>query len=587
MEPTVVKEIKKDWLVQEVITNVIPVPALIYFAAICYPFAKNNIIQFLVFANIAVTVCFLFGLFVRKRSSSRIIHVVNQEGKPNPEEMKTAKIHAMTFPFKIAGTLAIRWAVLGNIFAFIPFLVMGKIPYSDYFLLSLFLVFAAISGMPFSFLMSESAMASFLSQPAVNNAAVEKESFRQIRITEKVFLLITISLVALAGNFTVAIISAVKYDIALNSIKLGFILFIVQALFMAILSGYLFARNIRLMISQMLSFFEDMAKNEGDLKKHIVIGSNDELGELATLFNVFLGGLRGVIKHIKKNADIIETTAGRLSDLSVSMTRKAEQSSETIHSVAAASEEMDANLSVISKNIEDSTVNTQSISSATEEMTTTIIDIAQKSHKAHQVTENAVSNVKTAKLQVDELGSNAHEIGKMTEVITAIAGQTNLLALNATIEAARAGEAGRGFTIVANEIKELSKQTDEATKKITAMVSSIQSSSQGTINQINEIASVINEVNTFVSGISQDIDEQQKATADISSMIGDSSEKNNEIHQNTAEVSQVVHGIASNINQVNHDVQDLVKDSQTIKEYGKDMSDLSARLMTMVSKFHV
>lgn len=587
MERTVIKEINKDWLIQEVVTNVIPVPALAYFAAICYPFAQQNIIQFVVFVNLAVALCFLFGIFVRKSSSRHIVKVVSMDGPPTAGQIKEAKIQAMNFPFRIAGSLALRWAVFGNFFAFAPFLIMGKIPFTDYLLVSLFLVFAAISGMPFSFLQAESAMASFLSEPDVNAVNLGKENIRQIRITGKVFLLITLGLVALAGNFTAAIISAVKYNIDMVSIKLGFILFIVQALFMAILSGYLFARNIRGILNQILSFFKDMAKNEGDLKKSITIGSNDELGELATLFNLFLKNLRDVIKHIKKNADILKTTSGRLSNLSLSMTQKAEQSSETTFSVAASSEEMDANLRQISQTIEESAMNTQTIASATEEMTATIDDIAKKTRKAQVVTENAVSNVNTAKIKVDELGSSAHEIGKMTEVIAAISGQTNLLALNATIEAARAGEAGRGFTIVANEIKELSKQTDEATKKITAMVNAIQSSSEGTINQINEIASVIGEVNTFVAGITHDVDEQQKATGEIASMISDSSAKNNDILQNTTEVSHVVHGIANNINLVSHDVQDLVKDSQTIKDHGKDMSDLSSRLMTLVSKFQV
>jgi len=107
---------------------------------------------------------------------------------------------------------------------------------------------------------------------------------------------------------------------------------------------------------------------------------------------------------------------------------------------------------------------------------------------------------------------SAHAISKVTETITEISEQTNLLALNATIEAARAGEAGKGFAVVANEIKELAKQTNEATLDIKTKIEDVQVATDNTVADIEEISKVINNVNEIVVTITMAVGEQSKAT---------------------------------------------------------------------------
>lgn len=587
MNQTVIEKLKNDWLIQEVVINIIPVPSWAYFITVCSPFFKNNVIQFLILVQIAVTLCGVFGFFMRKQGAQKIVHMVKQDIMPAKEDISSAKIQAMHFPFRVALTVFIRWAVLANIFVFCPLLAMNKISGVDYALISMALVCAALSTLPSCFLLSENAVSSFLSDPDINKVIIKDNQKFQIRITEKIILLLTLCLLSIVGSFAVSTILAVRNNISLVDIKWGFILVIVQSFILTLLSGFLFARNIRLFMGEILAFFEAMANNEGDLNKRISIGSNDEFGDLATFFNKFLGGLRFVIKHIKTNSGNLDETAKQLSEVSFSMTEKARHSSESTHVVAAASEEMDINLSGISRTIEEATTNFHTSATATEEMASTIDDIAKGTRKTKEITENAVLYVQTVKSQVDELGRNVHGIGEMTEVISAISGQTHLLALNATIEAARAGEAGKGFTVVANEIKELSKQTADATKKITDMVNAIQSSSGKTIGQINEIASVIEEVNSFVTNITQDVDAQLKTTSGIAIMVSDNSAKNQEIQHNTSDLTVAVHDIVKHINQVNLDVDDLARESKNISNYGQDISNLSSQLMSLVSKFEV
>ncbi len=152
---------------------------------------------------------------------------------------------------------------------------------------------------------------------------------------------------------------------------------------------------------------------------------------------------------------------------------------------------------------------------STEEMSVTIADIAANAERARTVAGTAVANVNAASNRVDELGSAALEISKVTDVIVEIAEQTKLLALNATIEAARAGEAGKGFAVVANEVKELALQTNNAIAEIRNKVEAMQHSTDNTITEIGAINQTIKAVNEIVVSIAGAVEEQSVTTKDI------------------------------------------------------------------------
>ena len=145
--------------------------------------------------------------------------------------------------------------------------------------------------------------------------------------------------------------------------------------------------------------------------------------------------------------------------------------------------------------------------------------------------------------EMQKLGKAAQEIGQVTETITNISAQTNLLALNATIEAARAGTAGKGFAVVANEIKELARQTAEATEDIKARIAGIQNSTGTAITDIGQITAVIKEVGGIVSSIAAAIEEQATVTKDVAGNIAQASagvRDANYAYPQTAEVSKAI-----------------------------------------------
>ncbi len=125
----------------------------------------------------------------------------------------------------------------------------------------------------------------------------------------------------------------------------------------------------------------------------------------------------------------------------------------------------------------------------------------------------------------------------MTETIADISAQTNLLALNATIEAARAGEAGKGFAVVANEIKDLAKQTAQATGEIKERIDGIQHSTNVTVTGIKKISDIITEIDTIVSGIAVSLDEQSATMTELTSNIVQAGEGISEVSENVAQSS--------------------------------------------------
>jgi methyl-accepting chemotaxis protein len=366
---------------------------------------------------------------------------------------------------------------------------------------------------------------------------------------------------------------------------------LVMAVVVALLIGvgmwFLAGFTIVKPISEVVEGLKDIAEGEGDLTKTLNITSDDEVGELSKWFNTFMEKLRAIITEISGNADSMTSASVDLSKLSGNLSEGADLTSAKSNTVATAAEEMSSNINSVAAATEEASTNMNLVATAAEEMTSTINEIAQNSEHARTITGDAVQQANDASQKIDELGRAAQEISKVTETITEISEQTNLLALNATIEAARAGEAGKGFAVVANEIKELARQTAEATQDIKDRIEGIQRSTSMSVKQVEGISQVINDVNEIVSTIATAVEEQSVTTKEIAGNVAQASNGMSEVSENIAQSSAVSSEIARDIADVNQSSNDISNSSSQVDMSAQQLSQLAEQLREMVGTFKI
>ncbi len=267
--------------------------------------------------------------------------------------------------------------------------------------------------------------------------------------------------------------------------------------------------------------------------------------------------MKRVLNQVTQNAQSLQESSAKLS--------------ETSECLAMSAGEAETRATTVEKNSDVVNQNVQTVATGAEEMSASIQEISQNATQAAQVSASAVGVAQTTNSTISELGESSQEIGKVLKVITQIAEQTNLLALNATIEAARAGEAGKGFAVVANEVKELAKQTADATEDIGQKIQDIQGKTRSAVEAIEEVSGIINQINDISASIASAVEEQSATTNEMARNVANASTGVTEISTNIAGVSDAVGNTAES-----------AKDTQIAAE---QLARLSNELESLVNEF--
>lgn len=346
-------------------------------------------------------------------------------------------------------------------------------------------------------------------------------------------------------------------------------------------------KMVSIPINGVVTGLKDAAEGEGDLTKRLEVRSKDEVGSLAKWFNIFVQKLQSIITDVAGNSEKLQSSSSRLLTVSLEMAKSAAQMSDKSNIVATAAEEMNSNMISVAAAAEQSSANINMVSAAAEEMTSTINEIAQNTEKTRATSNQTVLRTKKASENIENLSRSAQAIGKVVETITDISAQTNLLALNATIEAARAGEAGKGFAVVASEIKNLARQTAEATLEIKEKIDNIQGSTRETVSEIDEITLGINNVNQMIDNVAAAVEEQSATTKEIAANVNQAAQGIREVTQNVTQSSAVAEKIAKDIADVNKASTDMSDSSSKINTSADELSHLSEELKKIIDQFKI
>jgi methyl-accepting chemotaxis protein len=230
------------------------------------------------------------------------------------------------------------------------------------------------------------------------------------------------------------------------------------------------------------------------ISTYLEAGEEARKSLLSDMADKFQSSVAGVVNTVAEAAEELRTTAEVMAET-------ANQTSAQSATVAAAAEQATANVTIVA--------------SSADEMGKSVAEIAHQVSHSSSIAAKAVAKAEAANNTISRLTEAADRIGKVVNLISDIAAQTNLLALNATIESARAGEAGRGFGVVASEVKGLASQTAKATEDVTAQIAEIQASTRESVLALGEIQAIIDEMNSVSMAINAAVEEQSAATREI------------------------------------------------------------------------
>jgi methyl-accepting chemotaxis protein len=379
------------------------------------------------------------------------------------------------------------------------------------------------------------------------------------------------TLVEQQRSLAVATSTSLLADLDQNSTFIGILL--LAGLLVGVLVALLTSNQIATPILRLRAILEDMAKGQGDLTQRVKLASGDELGQASGFFNQMMAGLQEMVINIANEASQVEQGAGQSSERVTAVQANVVEGAERTRSTAAATEEMSATSAEIARNAETAAGEAEKARGQAQDGSTAMQQVAQEA----QTMEAQMSQLQES---VDAIEAKGRSMDKVIGVINEIAEQTNLLALNAAIEAARAGEAGRGFAVVADEVRQLASKTQHSTAQIRKLLDDNRHSNQALVSSMEQVAET-------TGTMRQSVDDTEQVIRLMSENVELMNEMVDQIAHAAREQSQTSEQIAHNVEVMS---SKETENAEWMKASSEDLEDLartSTRLNEMVGHFKV
>jgi methyl-accepting chemotaxis protein len=315
----------------------------------------------------------------------------------------------------------------------------------------------------------------------------------------------------------------------------------------------------------------EISEGEGDLRSRLNDRSKDEIGQLSVSFNRFVSQIQDLVEEVSSSTDQLATSASQLMSTSGSMAKVSHGQQENVVQASSAIEEINITVQQISDNASNAS--------------TAAIEARDETERGQQVVVKTINSINQLANEVVNVGNiikkleqDSGNIGKIMDVIRSIADQTNLLALNAAIEAARAGEQGRGFAVVADEVRTLAGRTQTSTQEIQQMIENLQQGTQSASSAMSKSQAQTQEVVSLAEDAGKALD---KITASVAAIT----EMNHRIATSSEEQATVSREIERNMNNVNSASSQMTSEMNQSNSAAEKLADMASNLQSLIRRF--